>query len=426
MNTNPTLSGNMYFMSQSSKPGDFGRVTQDGTVFVRTVDGEREVGQVPDVSPADALAFFVKRFAALETEVNLLDQRVQSATLSPDEARKALKVAKSKVVGANAVGDLQTLEARLSDIELKIDDLAVQRKQARAKRNEETKSAKEEMITRAEKIAKSNDWRQGMSKFRNLVDEWKKLPRIDRNTDDALWERFSAARSEYSKRRKVFQAKDNARRENARQLKQEIINEARQIAESTDWGPISGQFRDLMARWKAAGPARRDVDDQLWSEFRGLQDKFFDARSAAFAQQDAEYGDNLAAKQKLLEEAEATILPVSDPQAGRNNYRDFLAKFNEIGRVPREAARDIEARVKKLENAVKSAEEAEWRRTDPEARQRAQDTVDMFSSQIEKLTRQAEAAESKDTKKAEKLRETIATYNQWLTQAQKALDEFTA
>ncbi|WP_312006943.1 hypothetical protein [Nocardioides alcanivorans] len=62
---------------------EWGRVAEDGTVFVRTADGERAVGQYPEGTPEEALAFYKNRFEALEFEVNLLAQRVAGGALSP-------------------------------------------------------------------------------------------------------------------------------------------------------------------------------------------------------------------------------------------------------------------------------------------------------------------------------------------------------
>ena len=86
---------------------------------------------------------------------------------------------------------------------------------------------------------------------------------------------------------------------------------------------------------------------------------------------------------------------------------------------------DFETEEEALEHAIKAAEDDEWRRTDPEARKRASDTVEMFTTQIEKLAKQADDAEARgDLKKAQKTRESIKTYTEWLNQATKALDEF--
>src|SRR5918999_5565813 len=86
---------------------EWGRVADDGTVFVRTPDGERPVGQYPEGTPEEALGFYVDRYAALETEVGLLEQRVRAGKLSPDEATTRVKAVRAQVLEANAVGDLQ-------------------------------------------------------------------------------------------------------------------------------------------------------------------------------------------------------------------------------------------------------------------------------------------------------------------------------
>ena len=396
-------------MSHAQAPQSFGRVDDDGTVYVRTSDGERSVGQVPDSTSEEALEFFVRRYRALETEVSLLESRVSSGTASPEEARSAA----SKLV--------------TSIREATIDAKAETRREERAEAKARAKQAKEEMVAQAEAIAAGSDWRGGIGKFRDLLDQWRLLPRIDKTTDDELWHRFSGARTAFTRRRKQHMAEQNHLRERARVVKEHIIEEARPLAESTAWGETSRQFRDLMNRWKAAGPAPRDVDDKLWKEFRAIQDTFFDARTAAQSQQDEEYRGNQEVKEQLLDEAEKDILPVKDIEEAKVKLRAFLEKFNEVGRVPRDAMKRIDARVRDLERQVHSAEEAEWKRTDPQARERARATVDMFSAHIDKLNAQVEKAEAAGrTKDADKARESIKTYQTWLDEAQKALDEFSA
>lgn len=414
-------------MNSSAGPADFGRVDPDGTVYVRTADGERAVGQIPDVSADEALAFYVRRFEALEVEVALLEARIGSGALSPDEAKHSVNLVKTSVASANAVGDLAALAARLEALAPAIAEQSEARKAERAKQLEITRQTKEKMVAEAETLAEGNDWRGGVNRFRALLDEWKALPRIDRATDDALWHRFSAARTTYTRRRKVQFAEQSAKRDQAKAAKEQIIAEAHDLANSTEWGPTAGAFRELMARWKAAGAAPRDVDDALWAEFRGIQDGFFNTRASVLSEQDAEFKTNLEAKEALLAEAEATLLPVTDLAAGRAGFRSFLEKYNQYGRVPREQVRSLDARVKSLESAVRRAEEDEWRRTDPEARARAEDTVAMLESEIAKLTEKIAKAEARDdTKVASKARESIATYTTWLDQAKATLAEFQA
>ena len=421
----PVASGKISPMNSTASPADFGRVDPDGTVYVRTPEGERSVGQIPDSDPAEALAFYVRRYEALEVEVGLLEKRIQAGALSPDEARNSVKGVRTSVESANAVGDLAALVARLDALSPVLDAQSEARRAERAKAQEAAREAKEQMVVEAETLAEGNDWRGGVNRFRALLDDWKALPRLDRATDDALWHRFSTARTTYTRRRKAQFAEQAARRDEARRIKEGIIAEARELATSTQWGPTTGAFRDLMARWKAAGPAPREVDDALWAEFRGIQDGFFSARQSVLSEQDTEFRANQATKEALLAEAEAAILPISDIAQAKTAFRAFLDKFNAVGKVPREQIRSLDSRVKALESAVRNAEEDEWRRTDPEAKARAEETVAMLSAEIAKLTEKITKAEARgDTSAATKARDSIATYQTWLDQARETLADF--
>lgn len=413
-------------MTDSAGPASFGRVDPDGTVYVTTGEGERAVGQVPDVSPDEALAFFVRRYEALELEVTLLEQRLNSGAVSPDDARHTIKNLRKSVSEANAVGELAALEARLEALQPRLAEASEARKAERAKQHEATREAKEAMVAEAEALASGNDWRGGVNRFRQLLEDWKKLPRIDRATDDALWHRFSSARTTYTRRRKAQFAEQSARWGEAKAVKEQIIEEARSLADSTDWGPTSGAFRDLMTRWKAAGSAAREHDDKLWAEFRGLQDQFFGARTAAQSAQDEEFSGNLVAKEELLAKAEASIVPVKDVESARAAFRTFLEEYHALGKVPRDSMRGLDNRVRAIEQAVRKAEEDEWKRTDPEARQRAEETVAMLSAEIDKLAAKVEKAEARgDKQAAKKAQDSIATYQTWLDQAKATLADFT-
>jgi hypothetical protein len=207
--------------------------------------------------------------------------------------------------------------------------------------------------------------------------------------------------------------------------KEEIIAEAQKLADSTDWGPTTGAFRDLMSRWKAAGPAPREVEEDLWQRFRGIQDQFFAAKQQALSTQDAEFRDNQRAKEELLTEAEASLLPVTDLDAAKAGFRDFLERYSAIGKVPRDAMRSLDSRVRKLETTIRDAEEDRWRRTNPEARARAEDTAAKLESQIAALEeRAAKAAARGDSRAAQEATESANTYREWLAQAQQAAEEF--
>jgi hypothetical protein len=404
-------------------PAAFGRVDTDGTVYVRTSAGERAVGQVPDVPAAEALGFFTRRFETLELEVSLLERRIETGALSPDDAVGSINKVRAAVADARAVGDLDGLQARLEGLRPVIAKQRAARKAERARQHEETRAAKERFVLEAERLAAGNDWRGGVNRFRVLLEEWKSLPRLDRATDDALWHRFSSARTTYTRRRKAQFAQQNEQREAARLIKETLVTEAEGLAGSTDWGPTTGAFRDLMARWKAAGPAPRDVEELLWKRFREAQDRFFMAKQSALSGQHTEFRVNAQAKEKLLAEAEA-LLPIGNPSAARAAYRDILSRWSAIGKVPRDAIRPLESRLRAVENAIKAAEEERWQRSNPEAKARAADTAAKLEAQIAALeARAVEAEERGDQGAAREARASAATYREWLVQAQRTASD---
>jgi hypothetical protein len=393
-------------------------------VYVRTSEGERKVGQWPDGDPAEALAFFKKRFDDLAFEVELLEQRIKAGTLAPDEAASSVKKVRGTIQGAQAVGDLEGLLRRLDALTTTIDERREQRKAERARRIEEARGHKEDIAAEAERLSQSNDWRNGANRMRELLEEWKALPRLDKAADDALWRRFSTARTTYTRRRKAHFAELNEKRDSARVVKERLVVEAEALADSTEWGPTSGRYRELMRQWKAAGPAPKGVDDQLWKRFRAAQDKFFGARDAANAELDWEFAANAEKKEALLAEAEA-LLPVTDLRAAKEAFRDIAARWDAAGKVPRDRMKDLEGRMRKVEQTIRGVEDDQWRRSNPEARARAADTVSQLESSIAELQRKHDkAAAAGNTKKAEEHAAAIEARRSWLAEAQKALEEF--
>jgi hypothetical protein len=278
------------------------------------------------------------------------------------------------VVEANAVGDLTSLVGKLDSLLPVISQQRQARRAERAEKAAAAKAEKERLVGEAEKLAESSDWRNGANRLRQLLDAWKALPRIDRAADDQLWRRFSSARTSYTRRRKTHFAEQNEKREGARVVKKRLVTEAEALAGSREWGPTSGSYRDLMRRWKAAGPAPRDVEDELWARFRAAQDTFFGARDEAMAAQDSEFAANGEAKEKLLAEAEA-LLPVTDVEAAKRSIREIADRWDAVGKVPREKIRPLEDRMRAVEQAIRGIEEEKWRRTDPEKSARADDLV---------------------------------------------------
>ncbi|MEV3855642.1 DUF349 domain-containing protein [Streptomyces sp. NPDC050095] len=407
----------------SSDP--WGRVDETGTVYVRSADGtEREVGSWQAGSPDEALAYFKRKYDGLVVEIGLLERRVQTTDLSAKDATTAIEHLREQVTDAHAIGDLDALGKRLDKLVESVESRREERKVQKAKQSDEARHSKEALVVEAEELAQSEQWRAAGERLRALVDTWKGLPRLDRKSDDELWHRFSHARSAFSKRRKAHFASLDAQREDARKAKEKLVAEAESLSNSQDWGATAARYRELMTDWKAAGRAQREHEDDLWNRFRGAQDVFFAARSSVFAERDAEQGENLKLKEELADEAEK-LLPIEDLKSARAAFRSINERWEAIGHVPRDARPKVEGRMHAVERALQESEEAEWRRTNPEARARAAGLTGQLQAAVDKLKGQIEQARSQgNNAKADKLQKELDGRQALLDSALKGLEEF--
>ena len=402
----------------------WGRVDADGTVYVRTAVGERVVGSWQAGSPDEALAFFRRKFESLDTEIGLLEQRVTTTDLSPAQARAAIERLQTSVADAHAVGDLDSLGARLEALTGKVDQ---RQEEVRAHRDQvrvEARTIKESIVVEAEQIAaEATHWKNSSERLRQLLEEWKAAPRADRSVETVLWKRLSAARNAFNKRRKAYFAELTEERDAAKTRKEELCVEAEALADSTDWSTTAAAFRELMRSWKAAGRAARADEDELWGRFKTAQDSFFRARSEVYSAKDAALREHATVKTELLEEA-GKLVPVTDVRAARATLRGIQERWEQAGPVPREAHERLESGLRRIEDAVRKAEDAQWRRSNPEALARARGTVEQIRTAIAGLEDQLGKAQAAGNERAAReAEEALEARRSWLTEAERTLAE---
>ena len=411
-------------MTSANDP--WGRVDADGTVYVRTADGERVIGSWQAGSPEEALAFYQRKFASLDTEVSLLEQRITTTDLSPAQARTGIERLQSALTDAHAIGDLGQLQARLEALTGKVDE---RQEEVRAQRDHvrtEARSIKEAIVIEAETIAaEATHWKNSSERLRQLLEEWKAAPRADRAVEAALWKRLSTARNAFNKRRKAYFAELTGERDEAKTRKETLCAEAEALADSTDWSATAAAFRELMRSWKAAGRASRADEDELWTRFKSAQDTFFHARSEVYSAKDAALREHADVKSELLEEA-GKLVPVTDVRAARTALRSIQERWEQAGPVPREAHERLESGLRRIEDAVRKAEDAQWRRSNPEALARARGTVDQLRSAITGLENQlAKAQEADNPRAVQEAQEALDARRSWLVEAERTLAELT-
>lgn len=398
-------------------PERWGRVDADGTVYVRTADGERAVGSWQAGEPAEGLAHYARRFDDVLTEVELLVSRLSSGGADAKHTLSSARTLRDGLAEAHVVGDVVGLHTLLDGLVRQAEEAVGAQRAERDAARSAAVARKEALAAEAETLAvEATQWKQAGDRFKAILDEWRTIRGIDRKTDEALWKRFSKAREAFNRRRGSHFADLDRQRAGARARKEELALEAEKLADSDDWGPTAARFRDLMTEWKAAGRAQKDADDSLWQRFRTAQDAFFARRSQNFAERDAEFDANAAAKRALLDEAEK--IDTADPDAARAALRGVQERWEAIGKVPRDDIRPLEARMRAVEEKVREAVDRQWRRTDPEAEAR----VAQFRERVAQFEAQAAKARAAgDARRAQQAQAQADQWREWLATAEQAV-----
>lgn len=397
----------------------WGRVDETGTVFVREGDAERAVGQYPDGSAEEALAYFERKFTDLAGQVGLLEQRARRGAPASDIA-KAVTSLRSTVTGANAVGDLASLAARLDKLGGAVEELTEQQSAEAKAQVEQAIAERTAIVVQAEALAAEDpartQWKQTTTALDALFTQWQAHqhdgPRIPKNDANELWKRFRAARSTIEHNRKAFFADLDNQHKDVRSRKTALIEQAEAlIPRGADGVP---EYRQLLDQWKLAGRAGKRNDDTLWARFKAAGDAIYGAKAEVDARDNEEYSANLELKLALLEEAEP-LLQATDRESARNKLISIQQRWDEIGRVPRDQVRPIEDRLRKVETAVRKLDEQHWERNNPEKKARAEGLAGQLNAAIAKLEQELEDAKaSGDKNKVKAAQEALDARKVWL------------
>jgi hypothetical protein len=403
----------------ANEQAPWGRVDETRTVFVREADGERAVGQFPDGTAEEALAYFERKFTELAGQVTLLEQRIKRGTAASDVA-KTIASLKATISTANAVGDLASLEARLDALGGAVGELT-EKQSAEAKAALEAALAEREaLVVEAEKLAAQDpakaQWKQLSASLDDIFARWQKHqaegPRLPKSEGNELWKRFRAARTVIESNRKTFFAELDSVHRDARAKKQELVQKAEALASQGVAGIPA--YRALLESWKLAGRAGKKFDDALWAKFKLAGDALYAAKSELDARDNEEFAANLELKLALLTEAEP-LLTETDRVKAREALLSIQQRWDAIGKVPRDKVRTIEDRLRKVETAVRKLDEEHWQKSNPERIARSEGLASQLQDAIAKLERElAEAKAQGDERKTREAQEALDARKVWL------------
>lgn len=397
----------------------WGRVDDTNTVFVKDGDTERQIGQYPDGSPEEAIAYFSRKYADIAGQITLLEQRILRGTAG-SEAATTVKHLEEALKEPSIYGDIAALRARVVVLAEKTEALVASQRAEKEAARGEALAKRTQIVESAEALAASDlataQWKQLTTQMDALFEQWQEAqksgPHIPKTQADELWKRFRKARQTLDTARRAFFAQMDATNKDVRARKQELIREAEALAPRGADGVSA--YRQLLEKWKLAGRASRKVDDQLWTQFKAAGDVLYAAKTEEDARTDEEYGENLTQKNALLADAQP-ILSVTDHATARDLLLQIQKKWDAIGKVPRASMRDVESRMRKIEEHVKQLHDSHWKASNPETTARTQGLRGQLEASLAQLNETLVSAQAAgNTKLVSETQAAIETQTSWL------------
>jgi len=386
---------------------------------VREATGERAVGQYPDATPEEALAYFERKYVELNGQVTLLEQRARGGAPAADVAKSVANLTVA-VANANAVGNLAALAERLGALGGAVTELteqqSIETKAAAAAAVAERAAIVEEAERLAAEDPAKTQWKQTSAALDALFAKWQAhqhdAPRIPKGEANDLWKRFRAARTTIEQNRKAFFAELDSAHKDVRTRKQQLIEQAEALApQGADGVSV---YRTLLEDWKKAGRSGKKQDDAMWAKFKAAGDVLYSAKSEVDAQDNDEFAGNLTLKLELLTEAEA-LLTVTDRTKARDSLSAIQRRWDAIGKVPREQVKVIEDRLRKVEAAIRKLDEDHWKRNNPETKARTEGLAGQLYDAIAKLEAELATAQAgKDATAIAEATEALEARKAWL------------
>ena len=184
----------------------------------------------------------------------------------------------------------------------------------------------------AEENKGSGDWERHTKQIIEVQAEWKTIGFAPQKMNVKIFERFRAACDDFFARKaEFFRRLKDSFKENA-DKKRALIEKAKALQDSTDWKSTSDKLIALQKEWKTIGAVPKKLGDQLWEEFLGACNKFFEARNAAGAGQRGEEHQNLEKKLDVIERLKAIAEETGDDLQER--VQKLVEEYQSIGHVP--------------------------------------------------------------------------------------------
>ena len=398
-------------------------VDENNNVYLIDGGEKRLIGQYPDVSAEEALAYFQRKFNDLDAQIRILEQRVKTTSATPSAVEENLKAVEKELVEPKFVGDVNSLRNRVEQLKPALEKLREEHKQRTEEAVAQALAEKEKIAAKAEQIANRDTsktiWKNASKEMQELFEKWQTLqksgPRVPKNVADPIWKKFSKARAKFEADKRAFFADLDKRVKDAKKIKSDIVKQAESL--TSKGADAADEFKKLQDQWKKLARIGKG-EEVLWDKFKAAGDVIFEQKKAEDQKLREEELENYGKKLELVEKAEKVSL--DDLKSAREQLAKINADWSKIGRVPRDKVKTLDSRMSKIETAIKQKEQDEWRRTDPESQHRSNSLIQQLEEAISDL--EAEIQSTSDAKKKKELEKNLEARKSWLDAAKQAAD----
>ena len=284
--------------------------------------------------------------------------------------------------------------------------------------------AKEKLISRAEQLATTTDWKKGGEEFKSLLTEWKAVGRGEKSADAAQWERFKSAREKFNSARSAYFEKRQREWASNKAAKERIVSQAESLAGSSDLRSASEQMRRLGEEWKQVGPCEKGDNDRLWGRFNQARTRLRDRKQQDFEKRQREWASNKAAKESLIYQM-SLLVNYNDYRAAKDQARQLDTQWRAIGPCAKEDRDRLWQQYKSAKDQLFEAAKRAGEQRKAEARQRAQERVWRLEEQLRNVENALQRAEE-NYSRALSARSPSMRNPHWREISQKQLDRQSA
>lgn len=297
-----------------------------------------------------------------------------------------------------------------------------------AKRNEiykNSQSLKQEVIAKAKELAACTNFNQATEEMNELMRQWKAAGSAGKE-EDALWESFNEARQSFFDRKRKFLEDRQNQFENAKKIKENLIEQASAYTDSNDWQKTSEALRDLLNQWKAAGYAGKEHDEALWSRFNETCQKFYVRRDAHYKELHEVQGENYGSKKELLAKAQEILDLKAFTKENTAKMKELNVEWKKVGSCGREKEDRIWNEFRSVMDAYfaglkeyNDQRHQQWLQRMQDNRKRKQDLIQNQRRQLKRM--QDDLSSILSEREVEEMKERIADKEEFIRELEEQL-----